>query len=99
MEFVGFDWDKANRDKCQKHGVSIGEIESVFYGAVVILPDPNHSGAEQRFRAIGKTSEGRPIFVVFTERGHGEDIKLRPISARYMHRREASSYEKDYPEL
>jgi hypothetical protein len=29
----GFDWDDGNRDKCQKHGMSIGEIEAVFYPA------------------------------------------------------------------
>lgn len=26
----GFDWDAGNRDKCQKHGVSIPEIEHVI---------------------------------------------------------------------
>lgn len=26
----GFDWDAGNRDKCQKHGVSIPEIERLF---------------------------------------------------------------------
>jgi uncharacterized DUF497 family protein len=30
MEFDGFDWDHGNRDKCRKHGVSIGEIESLL---------------------------------------------------------------------
>ena len=99
MEFSGFDWDQANRDKCQKHGVSIAEIESLFGGAVVILPDTDHSHAERRFRAIGKSSGGRPMFVVFTQRGSGEDMKIRPISARYMHRREASNFEKNYPVL
>jgi hypothetical protein len=99
MEFSGFDWDQANQDKCQKHGVSIAEIESLFAAAVVILPDIDHSRMERRFRAIGKTSRGRLIFVVFTERGRHPHMKIRPISARYMHRREASNYEKNYPEL
>jgi uncharacterized protein len=35
----GFDWDHGNRDKCQKHGMSIGDIEAVFARPVVILPD------------------------------------------------------------
>jgi hypothetical protein len=26
----GFDWDEGNRAKCQKHGVSIPEIEELF---------------------------------------------------------------------
>ena len=37
MEFAGFNWDAGNRKKCQKHGVSIAEIESVFSRPVVIL--------------------------------------------------------------
>jgi uncharacterized DUF497 family protein len=99
MEFSGFDWDEANQNKCQKHGVSIAEVESLFAGAVVILPDIEHSWTERRFRAIGKTSRERLIFVVFTERGRDQHMKIRPISARYMHRSEASDYEKNYPEL
>jgi uncharacterized DUF497 family protein len=39
MELDGFNWDSGNRTKCQKHGVSIAEIESVFSRPVVILPD------------------------------------------------------------
>jgi uncharacterized DUF497 family protein len=38
------------------------------------------------------------MFVVFTPRGSGEDMRIGPISARYMHRREASNCEKSYPE-
>jgi hypothetical protein len=29
-EVVGVEWDEGNRDKCQKHGVSIEEIEALF---------------------------------------------------------------------
>jgi uncharacterized DUF497 family protein len=39
------------------------------------------------------------MFVVFTQRGTDADVKIRPISARYMHRREANAYEENYPEL
>jgi uncharacterized DUF497 family protein len=99
LEYSGFDWDEGNRRKCQKHGVSIAEIESLFDGPVVILPDTGHSEAERRFRAIGKTSVGRAVFVVFTQREPGEKMRIRPISARYMHRKEISNYEKTYPQL
>jgi uncharacterized DUF497 family protein len=27
-KLAGFDWDDGNRTKCQKHGVTIAEIES-----------------------------------------------------------------------
>ena len=53
--------------------------------ALRIATDPAHSAAEQRFIAVSRTAEGRPVFVVFCERGG----KVRPISARTMHRKEA----------
>ena len=43
MEFSGFDWDEANRAKCQKHGVSIAEIEDLFGRVVSVAPDAEHS--------------------------------------------------------
>ncbi len=99
MQVTGFDWDRGNRSKCQKHGVTIAAIESLFSGPVAILPDAAHSGYEQRFRAIGWTFEGRSVFVVFTLRQRGEDKLIRPISARYMHAKESRSYEKENPDL
>ena len=99
MEFAGFDWDSGNRKKCQIHGVSLAEIESVFDRPVVILPDKDNPQGERRFRAIGTTSEGRKAFVVFTWRKHRKRELIRPISARYMHKREVKNYEKDYPDV
>ena len=64
--FAGFDWDAANRSKCQKHGVPIAEIEAVFQGGFRVAPDTKHSGAEDRFIAIARTGTGRPLFVAFT---------------------------------
>ena len=32
------DWDRGNRDECQKHGMSIKDIEAVFRGPAVISP-------------------------------------------------------------
>jgi uncharacterized protein len=66
MDFAGFDWDSGNRKKCQKHGVSIAEFESLFDRPVVILPDKENAQSERRFRAIGTTSKKRNAFVVFT---------------------------------
>jgi len=94
MELVaGFDWDAGNREKCERHGVSAAEIESVFEGPVAVQPDPAHSGAEDRFKAIGRTDRGRAVFVVFTLRRRGDERLIRPISARYMHRKEVDHYE------
>jgi uncharacterized DUF497 family protein len=99
MEFAGFDWDFGNRAKCLAHGLSTAEIESVFQGPVVVLPDKDNLQGEQRFRAIGNTSMGRKAFIVFTWRKHGKRELLRPISARCMHKREVRTYEKDNPDL
>jgi uncharacterized DUF497 family protein len=66
MEFDGFDWDWGNREKCQKHGVSIRQIEELFRGFALVGPDAWHSAAEERFRAIGRTANQRGIFVAFT---------------------------------
>ena len=95
-----FDWDKGNRDKCGKHGVSTGEIESLFNEdrPVVILPDVVHSRGERRLRAIGQTTAGRYVFVVFTVRSSGGKRYIRPISARHRHRKEIEHYEKEHYE-
>jgi uncharacterized protein len=94
--FSAFDWDEGNRDKCQKHGLSITEIEYVLsHAETLITPDPEHSFGEQRLLAIGRTAEGRPTFVVFTLREGARGLKLRPISARHMHQKEIEKYEKE----
>lgn len=93
MEFAGFDWDRGNREKCEKHGVSTAEIQDIFARTVFVAPDPSHSSREARFKAIGATSEGRKLFVVYTWRVRGGESLLRPISARYMHAKEIEAYE------
>jgi len=91
---ASFDWDNANREKCQRHGVPIAEIESIFEKPIAVLPDPAHFHVEERFKAIGRTSEGRYVFIVFTLRSRNGATLIRPISARYMHRKEVEHYEK-----
>jgi len=46
----GFDWDKGNRSKCEKHGLSVSTIQSLFARSLAILPDAAHSQRERRFR-------------------------------------------------
>jgi uncharacterized DUF497 family protein len=96
---AGFDWDAGNRAKCQKHGVSLSEIESLFDSPVLIVPDPGQSQSETRLRAVGKTSAARYVFLVFTVRTLGGKRWIRPIAARYMHAKEIAHYEKENPKL
>mgnify|MGYP001458125205 CR=1 FL=1 len=91
----GFDWDVGNRMKCQKHGVSVGEIEALFTGRPRVAPDPKHSTQEDRFVAVGRTRVGRPLFVVFTIRTKGTHHVIRPVTARYMHDKEVKAYVKE----
>ena len=88
---TGFDWDDGNKTKCQKHGVSLSELESAFHKALHVFPDLKHSQIEERYIALGVTDEGRHIFVAFTLRQNC----IRPISSRYMHQKEIDYYEKE----
>ena len=96
---AGFDWDAGNLAKCQQHGVSVEEIEALFDAPLLIVPDAAHSKTEARSWAIGKSSAGRMIFIVFTIRLKKGRRLIRPISARYMHAKEVTSYEKENPQL
>ena len=98
--FHGFKWDAGNRSKCQKHGVPVEEVEALFSsGQLHIEPDLRNSKAEERFNAIGKTARGRSIFLVFTIRNHKSETLIRPISARYMHKKEVDYYAQKNPKV
>ncbi|MDO9411826.1 MAG: BrnT family toxin [Pseudolabrys sp.] len=92
----GFDWDDGNSGKCQKHGLSVADIEHVVaHTETLIVHDIKNSARETRFIAVGRTPGGRYAFVAFTPRVHGDQTLLRPISARFMHAREIARYEKE----
>lgn len=97
MQVAGFDWDQGNREKCRKHGVTVAEIEALFRGDVRIAPSPRSERTEKRFVAVGRTAEGRALFVAFTLRNRLGQQLIRPISARYMHRKEIEAYEEESP--
>ncbi|MBT8440893.1 MAG: BrnT family toxin [Gammaproteobacteria bacterium] len=94
LSFECFDWDAANIANCRRHGVALAEIEhALTHDAVVLVPDIKHSRDEERFIAVGKNANGRFLYVALTfRRIHGKRA-VRPISARYMHRKEAERYE------
>jgi uncharacterized DUF497 family protein len=97
MQVSGFDWDKGNIAKCLKHGVSLAEIESLFAGKPLVAPNLSHSHSEDRYIAVGRTMLGHFVFVAFTLRRKAGRSYIRPISARYMHRKEIEAYEKKSP--
>jgi uncharacterized DUF497 family protein len=87
-----FEWDRGNRDHCQKHGVPIAEIEALLRGSPRIAPDLKHAHLEDRLIAVGRTARGRPLFVAFTIREKSGQRAIRPVSARYMRETEARNY-------
>jgi uncharacterized DUF497 family protein len=94
MAVAGIGWDEGNRGKCQKHGVSLVVIEHVPTADPRFAPDVGHSVAEDRFIAVGRAENGRPVFVAFTFRVKDGRMFVRPVSARYMHGKEVEHYEK-----
>ncbi|MBI4731732.1 MAG: BrnT family toxin [Chloroflexi bacterium] len=90
-QLTGFDWGAGNRDKnWQKHQVSTGECEEVFFNLPLLFGDsPGRSANEKRYFALGQTNAGRLIFIAFTVR----DEKIRVISARDMSEKERGFYD------
>ncbi len=88
-----FEWDAGNLAKCQSHGVTTEEIEHVLDNDPFLVPDYEHSHQEERSIAVGLNASGRPVFVVFTLRMLDGRELVRPVSARYMHRKEIERYE------
>lgn len=91
----GFDWDKGNIDKnLKKHNVSNKEGEEVFANSPFISEDIRHSEQERRYQALGRTDQGRLLFISFTIREISQKLKIRIISARNMNKKEEVEYEK-----
>ncbi|MCP5003258.1 MAG: BrnT family toxin [Planctomycetes bacterium] len=96
----GFDWGEGNLEKCQKHGVSISEIESIFAEEeLTVFCDEEHSLEEERLIAVGQTKEKRNVLIIFTIRKRDKEQFIRPISARYMHQKEVKYYKEEIANL
>jgi uncharacterized DUF497 family protein len=81
-----FDWDEHNLAKCVAR-VPRAEIERMFGDRATYLAVDPHMG-ETRYRAMGRSTSGRPLFIVFTLRRIAGGLVIRPISARYAHKKE-----------
>jgi uncharacterized DUF497 family protein len=81
----GFQWDKGNLEHIRKHKVLYTECEEVFSNTPLLVnEDKKHSRLEERFQALGKTNNGRFIFVAYTVRKN----KIRIISSRDQNKKE-----------
>lgn len=97
MKIGAFIWDDFNSEKCQKHGLTLSQIEDFLLSEPSLLEDENHSEAEQRYIAFGYF-EDRFLFVIFTLRIMDKELKFRVVSARYAREKEIkrlNQYEKN----
>ena len=89
---IGFDWDKDNARKNERHDVSQAEAEQIFSDSgLLTMQDERHSSRELRYIALGRTADERLLQVAFTLRGN--ETLIRIISARNANRRERKAYE------
>jgi len=88
----GFQWDAGNATKnWELHRVAQAETEQLFFNRpLLIAPDAGHSQQERRFAALGRTSQGRCLLLIFTVR----ETNIRVLSAREMGRQERRAYAK-----
>ena len=98
LDYDGFDWDEGNTGKVEER-VAIEVVEDFFTQKLLIKEDTRHSLSEERFLAMGYTKEGRCFFVAYTIRTKGAEKLIRPISARYTHKKEEESYEAEIKKL
>jgi uncharacterized DUF497 family protein len=87
---TGFEWDAGNQGKVvSRHRVEPGECEQAFLSEPFLVSyDEMHSKTEPRWRAMGRTSGDRCLFLVFTIR----KTLVRVVAARDMNRKERAHY-------
>jgi uncharacterized protein len=87
-----FEWDPAKSlANARKHGITFEEAESVFADDhALLIDDPDHSEAEDRFVLLGLSAKLRVVIVVHCYRG--DDAVIRIISARKSSRAEQRRY-------
>ena len=92
MADLRFTWDpRKARDNLSKHGVSFDEAATAFADErALVIADPEHSGAEDRFVLLGLSARLRLLVVVHAYRQQ-EDV-IRVISARKSTRTERRAY-------
>ena len=92
MEMIRFEWDEEkNRINRSKHGIDFAEAQTVFEdGNAVLIPDPDHSGQEERSILLGLSKKLNMLVVCHCYRSSETVIRL--ISARKATKKETQQY-------
>ncbi len=90
--YMNFEWDDNKNILNQtKHGVSFEDAKTVFWDEnAVLIPDPDHSGDEERFILLGFDRNAKMLVVVHCYRLNDSIIRL--ISARKATKNEKKQY-------
>ncbi len=88
-----FEWDpRKDAENQRKHGVMFEEARTVFADDLaLLLDDPGHSGAEERFVLLGLSTAFRVLVVIHTYRAPDDTIRI--ISARKATTAERRQYD------
>ena len=70
-------------------GAVLEVVEDIFFQDPLVTEDPKHSTADEKRYVLVCLASEKPVFAAFTIRNN----KVRVVSARYMHHKEAKKYE------
>lgn len=90
--YVKFEWDN-NKQKIniKKHGIDFEEAKTVFYDEhALLIPDPDHSFAEERFVILGISKKTHLLTVCHCYRNNDDVIRI--INARKATAEEKKQY-------
>lgn len=92
MSALSFEWDpRKAASNATKHGVTFEEAKTVFDDEdALVIRDPDHSMAEERFVIMGRSSKLRMLVVIHCFRKN--DSSIRIISARRAGTKEQQPY-------
>jgi hypothetical protein len=92
MSGLRFEWDeRKNAANRRKHGISFAEAKTAFLDENArVIPDPEHSDAEERFVLLGLSISVRVLIVCHCYRKGGDVIRV--ISARKADHDEIEQY-------
>jgi uncharacterized DUF497 family protein len=88
-----FEWDpRKDAENRRKHRISFEEARTVFADEhALLLGDPDHSAAEERFILVGLSAAFRVLVVVHTYRRADDTIRI--IAARKATKPERGQYD------
>lgn len=89
-----FEWDSDKAEAVYtKHGVRFAEAATVFLDVnALVIPDPDHSGQEDRFLQLRYSTRANLLIVSYCVRC--SDTVIRLISARKATKKEEMTYHK-----